>query len=335
MHFIASNRSMLRMACGMYGIPTVNMISHNSHCSASRLYHSYKFSQRKRNSWTPNPLEHPSAFPALLRATSTTPTPGAAAASTSRAGSLSRKDSFGSASVTRRDSSGSTKLQRRDSGVAFGRRESGSSFKLNANKRDSFHEDFRRLSFGNSIYLRADSTGETNLIRRDSLGAGRSNSKIPRDYVSKLFDSGATTANAAPRRTSSILRKESLADKENDGTKLTAANLSKHVTILERSDKKEPLERKTSSNEEKIAEYLESRRDSGSSLTNYLTSRRISIDSLDARRSSMDRGRRGSTTSGDFRFDEDDENEVSCEMWRFIFKRAESAFFRSRHSFRR
>lgn len=273
---------------------------------------------RKRNSWTPTSLEHPSAFPSLLRATSTTPTPGSTATSSPRATSLSRKDS--SSSVTRRDSSGSTKLQRRDSGVAFGRRESATGFRLSGNKRDSFHEDFRRLSFGNSIYLRPGSSGESNLIRRDSLASGRSSGKIPRDYVSKLFDTnqaGVTASIAVtPRRASSILRKDSFADKENDGTKLTAANLSKHVTILERNDKKEPLERKTSSNEEKIVEYLESRRGSGDSLSNYLTSRRISIDSLDARRSSVDRGRRGSNTSGDFRFDEADENEVSSRIWK-------------------
>lgn len=209
-------------------------------------------------------------------------------------------------------------MQRRDSGVAFGRRESGTGFKLN-NKRDSFHDDFRRLSFGNSVYLRPNSSGETNLIRRDSLATdriGNGSSRTQRDYVSKLFDdtNGTGSVTAPPRRASSILRKDSVDNKENDGAKLTAANLSKHVTILERNDKKEPLERKPSSNEEKIAEYLESRRDSGGSLTNYLnlSSRRFSIDSLDARRSvSVDRGRRGSTTSGDFRFNEADENEVS------------------------
>lgn len=270
-------------------------------------------------------IEHPSAFPSLLRATSTTPTPAPAAAApapTTRASSLSRKDSFGSTSVTRKDSFGSssvtrkdstasTTLQRRDSGVAFGRRESSSGFKLNGNKRDSFHEDFRRLSFGNSVFLRPDSSGETNLIRRDSLSTGRP--RVSRDYVSTLFDHGTKPSTAATSRpeSTSILRKDSFADKENDGSRLTTANLTKHVTILEKKESKDPLERKNSTNEEKIAEYLASRRDSGDSLTNYLGSRRISIDSLDARRSSVDRGRRGSTASGDFKFDEEAENEVS------------------------
>lgn len=266
-------------------------------------------------------IEHPSAFPSLLRATSTTPTPAPAPAPapTTRASSLSRKDSFGStsvtrkdsfgsSSVTRKDSTGSTTLQRRDSGVAFGRRESSSGFKLNGNKRDSFHEDFRRLSFGNSVFLRPDSSGETNLIRRDSLSTGRP--RVSRDYVSTLFDKPSTAAASRPESTS-ILRKDSFADKENDGSRLTTANLTKHVTILEKKESKDPLERKNSTNEEKIAEYLASRRDSGDSLTNYLSSRRISIDSLDARRSSADRGRRGSTASGDFKFDEEAENEVS------------------------
>lgn len=253
-------------------------------------------------------LEHPSAFPSMLRSAGATGS--ATPVTETRASSLSRKDSFGSTSQPRKDSSGSTTLQRRDSGVAFGRKDSTQGFKLNGNKRDSFHEDFRRLSFGNSLFLRPDSSGETNLIRRDSLGTAKSN-KIPRDYVSKALDQGGnivvnSTASSKPEV--SILRKDSL-DKENDGSKLTTANLNKHVTILEKSDEKDPLERRISFNEEKIAEYLASRRDSGGSLTNYLTNRRISIDSLDARRSST--GRRGSSASGDFKFSEETENEVS------------------------
>lgn len=251
-------------------------------------------------------MEHPSAFSSFLRATTPTPTPPSApAVSTVRSNSVSRKDSFGSTPLTRKDSSGSTSLDRRNSGVAFGRKESSTGFNLNGNKRDSFHDDFRRLSFGNSIYLRPTSSGETSLVRRDSLSASRPNKPLSRDYVSLASLNGTKPDNNA-----SILRKDSVADKENEGSKLTSANLTKHVTILEQNEGKHSLERRDSTNEEKIADYVASRRGSGSSLSNYLNNRRISVDSLDARRSSTDRGRRGSTTSGDFKFNEDDENEV-------------------------
>lgn len=263
---------------------------------------------RKRNSWFEG-MEHPSAFSSFLRAT--TPTSTQTPASSTRANSVSRKDSFGSTTLTRKDSSGSTSLDRRNSGVAFGRKESSSGFKLNGNKRDSFHEDFRRLSFGNSIYLRPNSSGETTLVRRDSFAPStRPNKVSSRDYVSLANLNG-------PKPDSSILRKDSFADKENDGAKLTTANLTKHVTILE-NENRHSLERRDSTNEEKIADYIATRRDSDGSLTNYLNNRRISVDSLDARRSSVDRSRRGSTTSGDFKFNEDDENEV-CVLFIYFF----------------
>lgn len=247
-------------------------------------------------------LEHPSAFSSFLRSANSTAAP--VPTTSARSNSIPRKESVGSTPAPRRDSiaSTSTPVERRGSGVAFGRRESSNGFRLSGNKRDSFHDDFRRLSFGNSIYLRPNSSGETTLVRRDSLSTGRIN-KTPRDYVSTLDSNGA-------KAESSILRKESSADKENDGSKLTTANLTKHVTIMEKDNKKSTLDRQDSTNEEKIAEYVASRRDSDGSLTNYLNTRRISIDSLDARRGSTDRGRRGSTTSGDHKFNEEDENEV-------------------------
>lgn len=197
--------------------------------------------------------------------------------SDSRPGSsLSRRDSHGSTNQLRRkDSAGTAATKRRESSehVPAVRRDSDTK----PNKRDSLHEDFRRLSFGSSLYLRPDSSGATNLIRRDSYGqkdAVNGKARAPRDYVCKLAD--LKRADSVPE-TSSILRRHSEAnhDEKDDG-KLTAANLSKHVTILERDNRHDS--------------------DSGQ-LSSYLASRRISVDSLDARRSS----RRGSAASGDIK----------------------------------
>lgn len=218
---------------------------------------------------------------------------------------LFRKDSgTTSTPLNRRDSFGSGILQRRDSAagshLGLARRDSAEQKK--PNKRDSFNEEFRRLSFGSSIYLRPDSTGATNLIRRDSIGRKDSydgkNHRIPRDYVSKALDQKVivTGNNHNGNETSSILRRSSdtaAAITPNDDSKLTVANLSKHVTIWEKDADRDPT-----------------RRDSSGSLSNYLASRRISIDSLDVRRNS----RRGSAASGDINFsiDTDIDKEVSC-----------------------
>lgn len=178
------------------------------------------------------------------------------------------------------------------------------------NKRDSFNEDFRRLSFGSSIYLRPDSTGATNLIRRDSIGRKDSydgkNHRIPRDYVSKALEQKVIVTgnnnNNHPSEMNSILRRSSdtaSTAASNDDSKLTVANLSKHVTIWEKDNSPD---RHTG------------RRDSSGSLSNYLASRRISIDSLDVRRNS----RRGSAASGDINvsIDTDIEREVSaCKIY--------------------
>lgn len=193
---------------------------------------------------------------------------------------LRRKDSSGASAVTkRRDSTDHATVTRRDSSrrdssdhAPVTRRDSDAK----SNKRDSLHEDFRRLSFGSSLYLRPDSTGATNLIRRDSYGhkdAVNGKSRVPRDYVSKNID--LKKLECYPE-TGSILRRSSDAnhDDKDDG-KLTAVNLSKHVTILEK----------------------DGRRDSDSGLSSYLASRRMSVDSLDARRNS----RRGSAASGDIK----------------------------------
>lgn len=257
-------------------------------------------------------LEHPSGFPSMLRGSTPEPRP------------LSRKDSYGSThqlrrdsngaatptALGRRDSSGSNILNRRDSagtnyltrkdsnGSSVLLRKDSSDFK--SNKRDSLNDDFRRLSFGNSIFLRPDSTGATNLIRRDSFGrrdSTKSPQRIPRDYVSKIFEyktdstinGNGHTSPDKDANANSILRKSSLSDdtqtnKENLNNDLTTANLTKHVTIWEKD-----------SEGSNVDNHSTARRDSNGSLSNYLASRRISVDSLDVRRNS----RRGSLASGD------------------------------------
>lgn len=221
---------------------------------------------------------------------------------------LFRKDSgTTSTSLNRRDSFGSGILNRRDSNIgnhmALARKDSTEQKK--PNKRDSFNDEFRRLSFGSSIYLRPDSTGATNLIRRDSIGRRDSydgkNPRIPRDYVSQALEQKINVTginnHAHANEMNSILRRPSdttATFPSNDDNKLSTANLSKHVTIWEKD----------------AGDHDTMRRDSSGSLSNYLASRRISIDSLDARRNS----RRGSAASGDINFsiDTDIDKEVSA-----------------------
>lgn len=252
-------------------------------------------------------LEHPSGFPSMLRGSTPEPRPlsrkdsygsthqlrrdsnGAATPT-----SLGRRDSSGSNIVNRRDSAGTNYLTRKDSnGTVLLRKDSSD---LKSNKRDSLNDDFRRLSFGNSIFLRPDSTGATNLIRRDSFGR-RDSTKSPRDYVSQIFkyktdtmiNENGHTLPDKDANANSILRKTSTSDdtqtnKENLNNDLTTANLTKHVTIWEKD-----------SEGSNVDNHSTARRDSNGSLSNYLASRRISVDSLDVRRNS----RRGSLASGD------------------------------------
>lgn len=272
-------------------------------------------------------LEHPSGFPSMLRGATPEPRPLSRKDShgsthqlrrsdstglsrkDSSASTLNRRDSFGSNYLSRKDSNGSVLFRRDSNGIVLTRKDSNGSVltrkdsngsvlsrkdspEFRPNKRDSLNEDFRRLSFGSSIYLRPDSTGATNLIRRDSFG--RRDSAKPnrsaRDYVSKIFEyksDGVMNGNGiAPpeKETQSILRKSDDAqNKENFNTDLTQANLTKHVTIWE----KDGDELATTENN--------GRRDSSGSLSSYLANRRISIDSLDVRRNS----RRGSAASAD------------------------------------
>lgn len=235
-------------------------------------------SERNRYSWNPSTsttreIAHPSAFPSLLRGS--TPAPDSRPSS-----SLSRRDSHNSTShLNRKDSSGTiSSTKRRDSSgthSAVSRRDSNDHNKA---KRDSLTEDFRRLSFGNSLYLRPDSSGQTNIVRRDSLGRRDSyetgRTRIPRDFVSNVLTNGQK---ATPIETSSILRTSN----DSGDNKLTTANLSKHVTIWEKEN-----------NHDKDSDHYSGRRDSSGSLSKYLASKRMSIDSLDLRNS-----RRGSAAS--------------------------------------
>lgn len=235
-----------------------------------------------------------------------------------------RRDSFGTNYLTRKDSNGSV-LSRKDSnGSVLSRRDSNGSVLMRRDspdykpsKRDSLNEDFRRLSFGSSIYLRPDSSGATNLIRRDSFGRHDStkSARNPRDYVSKIFeyktnnDNGTINGNgvALPENeTNSILRKpdhDAQTNKENVNSDLTTANVAKHVTIWEK-DGDEPSQ---------VEHIVAGRRDSSGSLGNSLASRRISIDSLDVRRNS----RRGSTASGDINLStiNDESKEVNSGIY--------------------
>lgn len=240
-------------------------------------------------------LEHPSGFPSMLRGSTPEPRPLSRKESygstnqlrrtdsngITSPNALTRKDSSGSTTQTRRDSFGTNYLSRKDSNGSVQLRKDSTEFK--SNKRDSLNDDFRRLSFGNSIYLRPDSTGATNLIRRDSFGRKDSfkSNRIPRDYVSKIFEYKSNDIiNGNGHAPSENHRNDKQTNKENLHSDLTAANVSKHVTIWEK-DGDEPS--------------TNGRRDSSGSLGNYLANRRISIDSLDVRRNS----RRGSTASGD------------------------------------
>lgn len=250
-------------------------------------------------------LEHPSGFPSMLRGSTPTPTD-----ARSLGTPLHRKDSHGSTSqlrrhdsngLTRRDSSNTSSLKRRDSfgsgllnrkdsagSTVLGRRDSTDTKSTHA-KRDSVTDDFRRMSLGSSIYLRPDSSGETHLIHRDAFGrkdSADTGKRIPRDYVSKSSDSKIIVHDDNCELAHSILRKgdDNNTNKENVDHKLTSANLSKHVTILDENSK----------NDENGG-----RRDSSGSLLSGL--RRMSVDSLDARR------RGSSASAADLGFSTDPE----------------------------
>lgn len=249
-------------------------------------------------------LEHPSAFPSMLR--STTPSQSQIDLRNSAGTPTNKPEQYTSHTIPRRNSAASN-LNRRDSSISNDRRYSNASL----DRRNSFgttlsRGETRNPNYGSSIFLRADSSGTTNLIRRDSFGSqgirrdsfstARTTSPFPRDYVSKSID-GTTKSNTPTRHEpNSILRKNSSKDddfgrlfnKENVSHKLTAANLTKHVTILENNGNDTQgngTEKSTDGDGDNTSSYSgRDRRDSSGSLGSYLVSRRVSIDSLDPRR---------------------------------------------------
>lgn len=208
---------------------------------------------RKRNSWNSSMfrnIEHPSAFPSYLRSST--------------------------ASVQNNTTPSSTAPNFVKSNINLTRRASLNS--LSGNKpKVGFG---KRQSHGSNIYLRADSSGGTNLVRRDSFGSRNlSNlivtlheraSSVPRDYV-KTSDPIKKTLNGH----SSILRKNSADDDFSKGekSKLTKDNLHRHVTILEN---------------EKDMNAAKARKFSNGSIDELSKLRRMSLDSLDLRRSSIE-----------------------------------------------
>lgn len=245
-------------------------------------------------------LEHPSAFPSMLR--STTPSQSQIDLRNSAGTPTNKPEQYTSNTIPRRRGSTASNLNRRDSSISIDRRYSNASL----DRRNSFGTtlgrsgEMRNPNHGSSIYLRADSSGTTNLIRRDSFGSqgirrdsfstARTTSPFPRDYVSKSTDGTATTS--TPRHEpNSILRKNSSKDddfinKENVTHKLTAANLTKHVTILENNgnDTQGNGTARSTDGDGESSYSGRDRRDSSGSIGSYLMGRRISIDSLDPRR---------------------------------------------------
>lgn len=267
-------------------------------------------------------LEHPSAFPSMLR--STTPSQSQIDLRNNAGTPTNKPESYASHTIPRRRNSAASNLNRRDSSISIDRRYSNASL----DRRNSFglgRGDTRNQNHG-GIFLRADSSGTTNLIRRDSFGSQgirrdsfsttRTTSPFPRDYVSKSID-GSTISNTPRHEPNSILRKNSskdddfnrLINKENVSHKLTAANLTKHVTILENNGNDSQgngTAKSTDGDADNTSSYSgRDRRDSNGSIGSYLVSRRISIDSLDPRRSAHRRSSYASVeldgTHGDWR----------------------------------
>ncbi|XP_037904822.1 WD repeat-containing protein 47 isoform X2 [Hermetia illucens] len=213
---------------------------------------------RKRNSWNPSMfrnIEHPSAFPSLLR--SSTPT------QASNPQLNVNQTPKPRVNLTRRASLNSLSLNRPRPIIEFGKRQ--------------IH--------GSQLYLKADSSGETNLVRRDSFGSrnllnvvkGRATS-VPRDYVNNTTNGGGGEKPAQIKQQngggckSSILRKNPNEDNKADRNRLTKENLNRHVTILEN---------------ENFVNHSKARKGSSGSIDS-LRGRRMSLDSLDIRRASIE-----------------------------------------------
>lgn len=253
-------------------------------------------------------LEHPSAFPSMLR--STTPSQSQIDLRNNAGTPTNKPEQYTSHTIPRRRNSAASNLNRRDSSISIDRRYSNASLDRRNSFGTSMGREPRNPNHGNSIFLRADSSGTTNLIRRDSFGSqgirkdsfstARTTSPFPRDYVSKSTD-GTTKSNTPRHEPNSILRKNSskddefnrLINKENVSHKLTAANLTKHVTILENNGNDTQgngTGKSTDGDGDNTSSYSgRDRRDSSGSIGSFLVSRRVSIDSLDPRRSNQRR----------------------------------------------
>lgn len=200
-------------------------------------------------------IEHPSAFPSLLR--SSTPT------QASNPQLNVNQTPKPRVNLTRRASLNSLSLNRPRPIIEFGKRQ--------------IH--------GSQLYLKADSSGETNLVRRDSFGSrnllnvvkGRATS-VPRDYVNNTTNGGGGEKPAQIKQQngggckSSILRKNPNEDNKADRNRLTKENLNRHVTILEN---------------ENFVNHSKARKGSSGSIDS-LRGRRMSLDSLDIRRASIE-----------------------------------------------
>lgn len=169
----------------------------------------------------------------------------------------------------------------------------------------------RRQKFGgsqNQMYLRTDSMGQLNLVKRDSLAGSTSRlnngslygsrsrlnsissnrSSVPREV--NLTPTGVPTTKMLNEK-ASILRKSPSIEHLNSGdlnTKLTKDNLKRHVRILEANDKDESDG--GGGGVVGLSSLNNRRRGSATSAETLdnLSSRRISIDSLEVRKNSID-----------------------------------------------
>ncbi|XP_059613294.1 uncharacterized protein LOC132259605 isoform X2 [Phlebotomus argentipes] len=203
-------------------------------------------------------IEHPSAFPSMLR--SSTPT------------SLSRRNSTNTLPARKRSSTSVP----RDAISSFG----GSAYFRRESSYDKWKPDTQFASTKNL----SNSRDVVDAVVRPKAR----NSVTPlRDFVKNGF------ASQKNERPNSILRSSiprSDDDDDSSGSKLSRENLSKHVTILAGGNDERSSDRESSPEVGPIY-----RRESWGSAKNL---RRISIDSLDLRRNSWDGSRRASLISG-------------------------------------
>lgn len=179
----------------------------------------------------------------------------------------------------------------------------------------SSNSTLRRQKFGgsqNQMYLRTDSMGQLNLVKRDNLAGSTSRLSNGSLYGSRTrLNSISSNRSSVPREVTmngvpttkmlnekaSILRKSPSIEHLNGSaiqdlnTKLTKDNLKRHVRILEANDKDECDGGGTTGVSLNNLNATSNRR-RGSSVSaetlDDLSSRRISIDSLEVRKNSID-----------------------------------------------